>query len=70
MGASIQAIAQDDDPIKVGILHSLSGTMATSETVQLTSIDPRNRLAAGIHMPWQAEAGVAFQFGNHLGAQQ
>ncbi len=32
MGASAQAVAQDDDPIKVGILHSLSGTMAISES--------------------------------------
>ena len=39
MGASAQAIAQDDDPIKVGILHSLSGTMAISETVLKDTVE-------------------------------
>ena len=39
MGASTQAIAQDDDPIKVGILHSLSGTMAISETVLKDTVE-------------------------------
>ncbi|TDX32734.1 amino acid/amide ABC transporter substrate-binding protein (HAAT family) [Modicisalibacter xianhensis] len=32
MGMSFPALAQEDDPIKVGILHSLSGTMAISES--------------------------------------
>ncbi|QJW83627.1 urea ABC transporter substrate-binding protein [Ramlibacter terrae] len=32
-GAGLPAFAQSKDPIKVGILHSLSGTMAISETV-------------------------------------
>lgn len=32
MGMSFPAFAQEDDPIKVGILHSLSGTMAISES--------------------------------------
>ena len=39
MSASTQAIAQDDDPIKVGILHSLSGTMAISETVLKDTVE-------------------------------
>ncbi len=39
MGASAPAIAQDDDPIKVGILHSLSGTMAISETVLKDTVE-------------------------------
>jgi len=40
MGASAQAFAQeDDDPIKVGILHSLSGTMAISETVLKDTVE-------------------------------
>ncbi|WP_434983617.1 urea ABC transporter substrate-binding protein [Vreelandella zhaodongensis] len=39
MGASAQAVAQDDDPIKVGILHSLSGTMAISETVLKDTVE-------------------------------
>jgi urea transport system substrate-binding protein len=39
MGASTQAIAQDEDPIKVGILHSLSGTMAISETVLKDTVE-------------------------------
>jgi len=34
-----QALAQDDDPIKVGILHSLSGTMAISETVLKDTVE-------------------------------
>jgi len=34
-----QALAQDDDPIKVGILHSLSGTMAISETVLKNTVE-------------------------------
>jgi urea transport system substrate-binding protein len=33
LGASSLAFAQGTGPIKVGILHSLSGTMAISETV-------------------------------------
>ncbi|GHA97420.1 urea ABC transporter substrate-binding protein [Modicisalibacter luteus] len=32
MGMSFPVFAQEDDPIKVGILHSLSGTMAISES--------------------------------------
>ena len=31
-GVATAAVAQDKEPIKVGILHSLSGTMAISET--------------------------------------
>lgn len=38
LGASGQALA-DDDPIKVGILHSLSGTMAISETVLKDTVE-------------------------------
>ena len=33
LGASTLAFAQGSGPIKVGILHSLSGTMAIRETV-------------------------------------
>ena len=33
LGTALSAIAADKDPIKVGVLHSLSGTMAISETV-------------------------------------
>ena len=54
MGASMissPAIAQDEGPIKVGILHSLSGTMAISETtlkdVMLMLIEQQNE-AGGI----------------------
>ena len=54
MGASMMsspAIAQDEGPIKVGILHSLSGTMAISETtlkdVMLMLIEQQNE-AGGI----------------------
>ncbi len=39
MGASAQAVAQDDDPIKVGILHSLSGTMAISESTLKDTVE-------------------------------
>ncbi|WP_311064611.1 urea ABC transporter substrate-binding protein [Halomonas sp. DWK9] len=39
MGASAQALAQDDDPIKVGILHSLSGTMAISESTLKDTVE-------------------------------
>ena len=39
MGASVQAVAQDDDPIKVGILHSLSGTMAISESTLKDTVE-------------------------------
>ncbi|WP_299451344.1 urea ABC transporter substrate-binding protein [uncultured Pigmentiphaga sp.] len=46
-GVSMRAWAQDKSPIKVGILHSLSGTMAISETslkdVALMTIDEINR---------------------------
>lgn len=46
---AVPAMAQDDGPIKVGILHSLSGTMAISETtlrdVMLMLIEQQN--AAG-----------------------
>ncbi|MCA1770043.1 MAG: ABC transporter substrate-binding protein, partial [Halomonas sp.] len=38
LGASAQALAQED-PIKVGILHSLSGTMAISETVLKDTVE-------------------------------
>ena len=38
LGAGGQALA-DDDPIKVGILHSLSGTMAISETVLKDTVE-------------------------------
>merc|ERR1712000_27453 len=38
MGASVQAVAQDD-PIKVGILHSLSGTMAISESTLKDTVE-------------------------------
>src|ERR1700744_3478286 len=43
----ISAFAQDKSPIKVGILHSLSGTMAISETtlkdVMLMLIEDQNK---------------------------
>ncbi|MBS0220668.1 MAG: urea ABC transporter substrate-binding protein [Proteobacteria bacterium] len=46
-GAAAGAFAQDKEPIKVGILHSLSGTMAISETtlkdVMLMLIDEQNK---------------------------
>ncbi len=46
-GAATGAFAQDKEPIKVGILHSLSGTMAISETtlkdVMLMLIDEQNK---------------------------
>ena len=32
-------VAQDDDPIKVGILHSLSGTMAISESTLKDTVE-------------------------------
>ncbi len=45
--AATGALAQDKEPIKVGILHSLSGTMAISETtlkdVMLMLIDEQNK---------------------------
>ena len=47
IGASPLAMAQSKEPIKVGILHSLSGTMAISETslkdVALMTIDEINK---------------------------
>jgi urea transport system substrate-binding protein len=46
-GVATTAFAQDKAPIKVGILHSLSGTMAISETtlkdVMLMLIDEQNK---------------------------
>jgi urea transport system substrate-binding protein len=46
-GATTGAFAQSGDTIKVGILHSLSGTMAISETtlkdVMLMLIDEQNK---------------------------
>ncbi|WP_029043746.1 MULTISPECIES: urea ABC transporter substrate-binding protein [Cupriavidus] len=46
-GVSPLAMAQSKDPIKVGVLHSLSGTMAISETslkdVALMTIDEINK---------------------------
>src|SRR5690242_7909784 len=46
-GAVSGAFAQDKEPIKIGILHSLSGTMAISETtlkdVMLMLIDEQNK---------------------------
>ncbi|CAM3800738.1 urea ABC transporter substrate-binding protein [Vreelandella rituensis] len=39
MGAGAQAMAQAQDPIKVGILHSLSGTMAISETTLKDTVE-------------------------------
>jgi len=46
-GAASGAFAQDKEPIKIGILHSLSGTMAISETtlkdVMLMLIDEQNK---------------------------
>jgi len=46
-GAASGALAQDKEPIKIGILHSLSGTMAISETtlkdVMLMLIDEQNK---------------------------
>ncbi|MGY8525036.1 urea ABC transporter substrate-binding protein [Paracidovorax citrulli] len=47
IGVSPLAMAQSKEPIKVGVLHSLSGTMAISETslkdVALMTIDEINR---------------------------
>ena len=47
IGTSPLAMAQSKEPIKVGILHSLSGTMAISETslkdVALMTIDEINK---------------------------
>ncbi|WP_454720636.1 MULTISPECIES: urea ABC transporter substrate-binding protein [Cupriavidus] len=47
IGTSPLAMAQSKDPIKIGILHSLSGTMAISETslkdVALMTIDEINK---------------------------
>ncbi|CAG2143168.1 Aliphatic amidase expression-regulating protein [Cupriavidus yeoncheonensis] len=47
IGASPLAMAQSKEPIKIGILHSLSGTMAISETslkdVALMTIDEINK---------------------------
>ncbi|ALD90125.1 urea ABC transporter substrate-binding protein [Cupriavidus gilardii] len=47
IGTSPLAIAQSKEPIKVGVLHSLSGTMAISETslkdVALMAIDEINK---------------------------
>jgi len=58
-GATLPALAQDC-PIKVGVLHSLSGTMAISETTlkdtMLTLIDKQN--AAGGVLGCQLEAAV------------
>src|SRR6202165_3899751 len=46
-GVTRNAFAQSGDPIKLGILHSLSGTMAISETtlkdVMLMLIDEQNK---------------------------
>jgi urea transport system substrate-binding protein len=46
-GVTTAATAQTKDPIKVGILHSLSGTMAISETtlkdVMLMLIEEQNK---------------------------
>ena len=46
MGLSLAAPAKAQDTIKIGILHSLSGTMAISETtlkdVMLMLIEERN----------------------------
>jgi urea transport system substrate-binding protein len=47
LGLSVTVPARADDTIKVGILHSLSGTMAISETtlkdVMLMLIDQQNK---------------------------
>ncbi len=47
VAAPAQAQAQSTDPVKIGILHSLSGTMAISETtlkdVMLMLIDEQNK---------------------------
>ncbi|GHC30251.1 amino acid/amide ABC transporter substrate-binding protein, HAAT family [Aidingimonas halophila] len=39
LGITTPALAQDDDPIKVGILHSLSGTMAISESTLKDTVE-------------------------------
>ena len=50
-GLTIPALAQSGGPVKIGILHSLSGTMAISETtlkdVMLMLIDEQNK-AGGV----------------------
>ena len=50
-GVTGSAMAQSKDTIKVGILHSLSGTMAISETVLkdtvLMAIDEINAQSGG-----------------------
>jgi urea transport system substrate-binding protein len=60
VGGSAQAASSDDDTIKVGILHSLSGTMAISETslkdVVLMLIEEQN--AKGGVLGRQLEAVV------------
>ena len=47
LGAASLAPAQAQDTIKIGVLHSLSGTMAISETtlkdVMLMLIDEQNK---------------------------
>jgi urea transport system substrate-binding protein len=47
LSATLPALAQDDETIKVGVLHSLSGTMAISETTLkdtvLMLVDEQNK---------------------------
>ena len=57
-GASSHALAQEDDPIKVGVLHSLSGTMAISETTlkdtMLMLIERQNEAGGLLGRPLEA----------------
>ena len=55
---SVAATAQEGDPIRVGILHSLSGTMAISETtlkdVMLMLIEEQNEAGGLLGRPLEA----------------
>ncbi len=39
LGSTAMAAAQCADPVKVGVLHSLSGTMAISETTLKDTVE-------------------------------
>jgi urea transport system substrate-binding protein len=56
--AATGALAQDGEPIKVGILHSLSGTMAISETtlkdVMLMLVERQNEAGGVLGRPLEA----------------
>jgi len=58
LAAQTPAFAQEGEPIKVGILHSLSGTMAISETTlkdtMLMLIDQQNEKGGLLGRPLEA----------------